>query len=275
MHRMRGLVGIGVLGIAACTADNPAYQAEGGGGESGPVGETVEETTAPASTTAETTVDGESSGDVPTCDLHDPRPLQIRVYDERGEIEPPCGSNDGMLLLDAGGTLFEGNVIVHPECLAEELGCLCTGPETRIEIEGLDELPAGVPSCGPITLWATEGPEGCVWGGVFMQPQGGLAPGFIAARTRQVPPLGPAFELGLARDPDDEGNACRGDCEPHAPGRYQLDVVGTPVPADGLSRFVEVAFLPGAPLLYEFENRMSSVTEECEEQVAWLTVLDP
>ena len=63
------------------------------------------------------------------------------------------------------------------------------GVDIAIEIEGLQAFPVGVPSCGPITLWSVEGPAGCEWGGLMMQPDGELAPGFILSRTRQVPLL--------------------------------------------------------------------------------------
>lgn len=270
MVPMRGMACIGALGLVACTVSNPAYQASDEG-TSEPTGETAEDEGTTASET--TTEDGESSGAMAVCELHPSQPLRIHVTRDGQPLVPECGGNNPLQMLESGNSLFEGNTIVHPECLAEDGSCLCSGVDIRIEIEGLDAFPDGVPSCGPITLWSVEGPAGCEWGGVMMQPEGELAPGLIVSRTRRVPPLGPAFELGL--EPEDGENRCSGECDPYAPGRYMLDVVGELVPADGLAHFVEVSFLAGAPLLYAVENRMASITEECEEQLAWLAARDP
>lgn len=268
--RMRGMAWVGVLGLVACTVTNPAYQSSDESAED-PTGDPMESggTTMPGTTTQ----DGESSGATAVCELHPPRPLRIHVTRDGQPLPPPCGGNDPIMLLERGNSLFEGNTIIHPECLADDVTCLCNGVDVAIEIEGLQAYPVGVPSCGPITLWSVEGPAGCEWGGLMMQPDGELAPGFILSRTRQVPPLGPAFEIGLEKE---EGESrCSGECDPYDPGRYMLDVVGELVPADGLMHFVEVSFLAGAPLRYVVENRMASITEECEEQLAWLATLDP
>jgi hypothetical protein len=268
---MRGLALTSMIGLGACTAINPAYQATDVG-ESGPTGDDVAGST--AAETAATSSDSESSGGEPLCELHPPQPLRISVSSDGQPIEPPCGGDAPTRWFESGNSIFEGNTIIHPVCLPEDQTCLCGGVDVEITLEGLDEFPAGVPSCGRIALWSMEGPMGgCEWGGLMMQNDIGLAPVFIASRTRTVPPLGPMFMLGL--EPEDEASLCMGECDPDPPGRYALDVLGERVAADGLSHFVEISFLDGAPLRYDFENRMSSITRECEEQVVWLAVLDP
>lgn len=271
---MRGLISVFALGLAACTAPNPAYE------DSGDLSTSTAETTSTG--TSGLATEGDSTGEA-VCELHPDERFEL-LADRNGlPLDIPCAPANQVVMIAAGSSIFDGTTIIHKQCLPDDMNCLCTGTEFRIELSigGQPAFAPGVPSCGPIYLWSAPSrtnADGCEWGGLMMQElvEGELVltPAFFAARTLAVPAIAPTFALELAPEGDSDP-ACAGDCQPHPPGRYQLDVLGSLVPADGLTHFVEVSFLDGLdPTMYIVDNRMSSVTQDCESQLAWTAVVN-
>jgi hypothetical protein len=267
---MRGVASIGVLGVAACTVVNPAYETSGDG-ESGVVGGDTTE----AATTADTLAGTESSGGPAECELPDARPLLIELRDHEAQpLAPDCSGLEPVRRLPLGRNIFSASqgTITHVPCDVQECPCpSATGPSTVIELG--DDVPFAedipLPDCGRVELWPTKPPEPCEWAGVVLYEGQDSLPKYIASRTLEATPLdlgaGPlTLEL--------RGEGCAGlpeTCEPSDPGGYALGVYDATVMV-GSPDYVDVAFLMGAlPERFYFDNRMSAVTRECDLQLAW------
>jgi hypothetical protein len=115
--------------------------------------------------------------------------------------------------------------------------------------------------CRRVVVWSVEGDLGCEWAGFSIEPEEG--PPFVVGSNRLIaglsaltegPSFGDGYECGL-RGCDDG--------VPH-PGHYALAIDGVEVwPDDPLTEVM----LGDAP--YLFDNRMSYVTETCEQKVSW------
>lgn len=257
---MRGVACIGVLlGLAACTVANPAYQASDEGSAVEGSGSTTEVPSAESST-ADTEVG--SSGEL-ACELHPFAPINVRVTGT--ELQPSCDPPGSMMSLGQGNNQFMGgNVIRHSKC--EVAMCPCTNEsffdiELGADVQFADGVP--LPGCGDVQLWSALGPDGaCAWAGVVLFHEDTYLPDYIASRTLGVPPLG--LELELV-----EERACPelGQCLQRPPGRYALGVLDEVVAAEEMPRNIEVAL--GLGELYLFDNRMSSINASCELELAW------
>jgi hypothetical protein len=257
---MRGLAFIGVLGLVACTAPNPAYQvSEEGNGSDADVS-TSEDSPTEGSGPADTEVG--TSGEL-ACELHPLAPIVIGVA--ATVLEPDCESPDRMTALGQGNNQYMGgNVIRHSKC--DVPICPCTSDSTFDISLGSDvQFAEGVPlpGCGDIHLWPARDADGnCVWAGVVLFHEQTYIPDYIASRTLDVPPLGLELELVEERICPELGQ-----CSGQSPGRYALGVLDEIVTAEEAPRNIEVAL--GVGELYLFDNRMSSVNESCELELAW------
>lgn len=260
MPGMRGLVLIGVLGLVACTVANPAYQGSDEGNGSDAVVSTSEDSPTEGSGPADTEVG--TSGEL-ACELHPFAPITLRVTNS--PAEPNCDPPGTVLPLGQGNNQFMGgNVIRHSKC--DVAMCPCTS-DSFFDIELGDDVQFAegvpLPGCGDVHLWSVVGPDGeCAWGGVVLFHEDGYIPDYIASRTLGVPPLALALELVEAETcPDLE------QCSARSPGRYALGVLDEVVMAEEAPRNIEVAL--GLGELYLFDNRMSSINESCELELAW------
>jgi hypothetical protein len=260
---MRGLVLIAVLESAACTIGNPAYEAIEGAGTSG--GETTRGATAEA--TAETTVVADESSDgQDACELHDPEGLlRMRVRQESGpDMEPDCTEDFRRLPVSSNAFLPNGN-IEHVLCDAPACGCM--GTTLTIDFEGTLMPPPALTNCGELTLWAHMGPDGCEWGGMMLHEGNTFLPEYIVARTRRLPAFTEQFELA-DRQWCNDIDECP--AAPPGPGRYSLTIFEQSVSVEDSPQTIGVPFLDGgAPVPYSFVNRISSITPQCELQLAW------
>lgn len=262
MVRMRGLACIGVLGVVGCIVGNPAYQAEDGGVESdsGSASEAEGETMPGGS-------DSSSGGGEEICELHPERPLDIRLREGDVFMRPDC-TNPEPLWLGQGGNQFppmeDFVVIQHSQCM--EPICPCTGEsesdlfiEIGPDVQFADTL---LPDCGDVALWPMIDAAGeCQWGGVVLFHETQVMPDYIASRTLDVPPF--ALTLGLVDDATCDTPECMGT----PPGRYALQVYEDEVDAEQPAIPVDVPL--GLGEVFIFDNRMASVTRECELQLAW------
>jgi hypothetical protein len=270
---MRELAWLWMLVPLGCTAPNPAYEDSGagqtdiGGSETGLV------------VTVGTVASTDGSGEPVDCELHVERPLTIARLDPLGaSIDPDCSGADPYILLPIGRiitSVAEGK-FTHTDCDTDECPCpSATGPESVIQLAGdmlfETEVPLPLPDCGRVALWPKMGPEGCEWAGVILYRGVTFLPQYIASRTLEVTPLnlgaGP-LTLELRGDP------CTGvaeSCVPYAPGAYGLGVYDHTVTVESSPDYdVYVEFVMGGqPERYYIDNRMSSVTRECEPLVAW------
>lgn len=263
MLRMRGLGGIAVLGLVACTAANPAYQAEGGGveDESASASETAGETTPGGS--------GSSSGGEEVCELHPEQPLQILLREGDVVMRPNC-DNPEPLWLGQGNNLYtteNGTIVIrHAKC-PEPAVCSCTGDRENdrvIEIGPSVQFAEDVnrPGCGDVALWPMVGADGeCHWGGVVLFHETQAMPDYIASNTLDIPVF--ALTLGLVEDGTCDAPECSGD----PPGRYAIQVYEDEVDAEQPAIPVDVPL--GLGEVFMFDNRMASITRECRLAVAW------
>jgi hypothetical protein len=264
---MRGLGFGSWLVLMACTAPNPGYQLEDGGeaGESGPSDDTTGAVT-------ETGADGESTG-LAACELHDPRPLEITV--EGPELQ--CGS---VVWLGVGTNLYfpetTRHMIDHYPCQSDSCAN-CNPPleptyhiDLGQDVELQTSVSLSLPSCGEVALWSHMTADGCKWDGVVLFEDSGGLPRVIASNTLEIPPLtvtgADPFMLTLA---DEAVCSDHELCEQHDryPGRHAIDILQLrTVTAAEAPPLVELA--PG--FSYVFDNRMSSITEDCELRLAWI-----
>lgn len=264
---------IGMLGLVACTLTNPAYDAASDDADSEAVGTTeAADTTSDASASSEVS---EGSEGPEACEPGDERPLSITLMDhEQQPLEPDCSGNEPILRLPIGRNIYSASegTITHTPCDSQECPCAnASSPSIVIELGGelpfADDIP--LPDCGRVDLWPTQDPARCEWGGVVLY--GGLdyLPRYIAGRTLEATPLdlgaGP-LTLELRGEPCGDGMQS---CEPVDPGVYGLGVYEDTIEM-GAPGYVSVEFLMGAqPVRYYFDNRMATVTPECELRVAW------
>ena len=266
---MRGVAWVFVLGTAACTAPNPAYQADDG--QTGPVGSDT--TVAESSTGSATTGEGESTGGDVLCVLHDPRPYDIHV----SGLEPDCTVDDEVVWIDEGSNLYPPTWDRIDHELCEPLACDCPldpAPMRTIQLAGDAVFAEGValPGCGRMALWSRRIDDSCQWAGLVMWEGDDILPSVIVSRTLDVPPFaqaGTPFEMSmLATDetcPD--ADACS---DARAPGQYAIDVLGQhAVTVEESPKLVDIEFGLAGTRTYLFDNRMSSLTRECRPQLAW------
>lgn len=260
MVRMRGAACIGVLlGLAACTVANPAYQVSDEGADSESNVSTTEDP--PMESSAADTEVG-SSGEL-ACELHPFAPIDVRLTNT--ELQPNCDPPGTVMPLGQGNNQFMGgNVIRHSKC--DVAMCPCTS-ESFVDIElGSDvQFAEGVPlpGCGDVQLWSALGPDGaCEWAGAVLFHEDTYIPDYIASRTLDVPPLGLVLELVEERPCPELGQ-----CFQRPPGCYGLGVLDEVVAAEEAPRNIEVAL--GLGELYLFDNRMSSINASCELELAW------
>jgi hypothetical protein len=260
MVRMRGLACIGVLGVVACTASNPAYQGQdaGAGNDSGSASETAGGTT-PG--------DSNSSGGEEVCELHPERPLDILLHENGVPMRPTCDTLEP-LWLGQGNNYYppmqDPLVIRHSKC-PEPAVCPCTG-DSELTIEMGPDVRFGeglaLPGCGNVALWPMVDADGeCQWGGVVLFHETQAMPDYIASNTLDVPPF--ALTLDLVEDGTCDTPECPGD----PPGRYAIRVYEDEVDAEQPAIPVDVPL--GLGEVFMFDNRMASVTRECELAVAW------
>ncbi len=265
---MRWLAWLAIVGLAGCTAPNPAYRAQAD--ESGP-----ESTSSSSTGLAETT--DTSTGELATCEVHTPLPLAIRVLEGGVPRAPECTADGGTVTWIAeGNNVFPPpkNRIEHRVCTPATCPCLGDPPTITVELGDVafsEDL--GLPDCGQLALWTRLGPDGCEWAGAVLYDGDNALPEYIASNTLYVPPLvliGPEpLTLGLAEDdPCAELELCN---DIAFPGRYALDILGqATVTAEQPPAYIDVAFVMGGTSeTYLFDNRMSSITRACELQVAW------
>lgn len=254
MIGMRGLTLGVVLWVVACGHQNPDYDPRSSG-------------TSGSDPTDGLPTNGDSESGELSCEQDLDRPIGIALFMDGVRVPPDC--SDPVRMLGDGDRLFEiaNDRIVHEQCVTMQDGCGCSGgPTYAIEFGGTVGIPAGLPTCGPISLWAAQLPEGCAWAGVLVQAQYDPIPDFLAARTIDIPV--PSFNLPFSLEPADV-------CEPHdclrdAPGRYDLDLLGEIVPVEGSPHEVSIPIESvGLELPYVIDNRMSSVDPDCKRHVAW------
>jgi len=266
---MRGWAWVLVLGLGACTAINPAYEA--GDGESGPVSGDA----GPGTSEGMVTTEGDVTGE-PTCELHPLRPFDIQV----STMEPKCVPGSEIAVLEPGANIYpmSWNLVQHEQC--QPTACDCTSEPPLVEIQLADDAVfaegVGLPDCGRVVLWARLIDDECQWAGLAMWDGDEAAPSLIVSRTLDPPSFDNfgelPFELELG---DGEPCATPEVCDGRPPGRYPIDVSGHgPVTVEESPPLIEIA-VAGVSRNYLFDNRMSSVTRDCRQQIAWTAQLWP
>lgn len=274
---MRGLVSISVsmLAAAACHIPNPAYETSDG--------EPADAGSDPSDTTVgQSEGEAEGSGGEPMCMLHPDLELAIRVMGPDGiRIMPDCATGQP-LELPVSANYYPGNdnIVEHcpiETCTCDPMTCTCNDcecPDQAKTIIHLGDHPVlmdggvGLPGCGHITLWPRARPEGCEWGGLLLYRGTSQLPDVIASNTLDVPPLTLTETLTLTlRDHEScpGFDACPNTLPP--PGRHQLDVMGRIISVEESPPLVAVF---GNVVQFAVDNRMSSVTTDCQPRVSWL-----
>ncbi|MCX4239501.1 hypothetical protein [Paraliomyxa miuraensis] len=253
------------VGLAACSSPNPAY-------ESSSAGEDSTQNPTEGTSGTDTAIADESSG-VMACELGPSQPLAITV-DLDGVVRPPdCSVPYVDFALGANLYASTGDSMVHEQCMPLSCDCAEEPPQLNIELaadRAFDEN-ITLPDCGRVSMWARMGPSGCEWAGVVLwEADEPSVPWYIASRTLGVPPLGHAFMLELEPDEACDGlDACAN--SGRQPGRYAIDVLGfRTVTMDESPPLIELPFgATGETRAYLFDNRMATLSRDCELEVAW------
>ncbi len=211
---------------------------------------------------------GSTAEDSMACEAHQDRPIRIAVTVDDQPLMATC--NGAAELFQLGrNTSATSDVIEHSLCGS----CECSGgPTLTIDLQGTLEVPA-LPECSWVYLWGRDHDGACLWDGLMLQAGDPNVerPQFIATNARQNPPL--ASTMGLTAE-----SLCIGvdPCPTGIPGQHALILTEGPLPVSTTPHLdVRLAFGNGAFGFYDVTNRMSSITAQCQERVAWTARLRP
>ncbi|MEM7154811.1 MAG: hypothetical protein AAF799_18320 [Myxococcota bacterium] len=287
-------MGAGVLALTlgACKTDNPLYMAaeessggdEAGGtitsgisgisggeevtgrpgedeGEADSTDPSAGETEGAIDTGDPTDSDSESDSGVAVCESKGYDPVDLDITDEFGlppspeSVLPGC---TGSYYFD--GPFWEagaGGQLRFTHC--GEGNCSCEAQPWTVDFHGTYSVPPEFSGCGFVELWPALNDDGdCEWVGMAVTQ--GFEPVFVINNSLRVPVDAPV-QPDLVED-----ELCDTDvlCSERTPGRYALRL-GPTVIFEG----EEEEGLLGGQVTYQINNRSSTITEECEQQISW------
>ncbi len=253
-----------VLGLVACSSGNAAFDdsRDGPSSSDDPVLTSSTGNDAPATTDVEA-----SSGEAMTCEGHPNRRIELMVTVDGGPPPPPdCASGDALLFPLGPNLTLPNGAVEHTSCGS----CNCDGARPELILEFGETLmpPPGI-DCSEVLVFPQQTINGCIWGGFALMPHPEEGPPyFIASNARSVDVFG--VGLGLTSD-----GVCPGfdPCPTGIPGRHALVAGSQTVTADGPPTDV-ILNIDSTPVAYMLNNRMSSITAQCQERMAW-TALRP
>jgi hypothetical protein len=290
---MRGCA-VTLMLVAACSRENPDFDATKAAGEAGSGGSATgsdarpgtddgaptskstgdpdgtsgatladagDATVGPA--TSETGVADSVGSDAdtgsPTCATPAPASVGIHVFDTAGQPIP--GSCDSPLQLSPGPLAVTDTGITLTPCGS----CVCPRDPDPLTIELARDVDIPVlPECGTAFVWAE--PVGanavCEWVGVAVTTAGQSAPVFVASDSRTVPAaVANGATVGLAPVEECPSRSCEDT------GSKALVFFDGDITMDEPPKVLQVAF--AAAIEYLVDNRMSYVDDDCFEHVAW------
>lgn len=284
-----------LLGLGACTMDNPLFgdDATGGGsgGSSSSATTGVGTTAAATSATTDATLDGtgndatsagettlgtdptdtdptdtdpsdteSSSPDVPhACEIPVPTEIVILADDEDG---PSDGACTNLWTSGEGALVVEGSTIRISNC-----PCPCAGEQTdhTLTVTGIDL--GDLPECGFVTAYPNGSMASCRWSALVVDPALDAAPPALVASSSGGVPAGVLGGLTLMAGEDLPCGTGR--CEKS--GLYTLDfedgIASVSVTMDEDPVLFPIPSLAGAP--YLLDNVSAIVDDDCKEHVAW------
>ncbi|MBL8943292.1 MAG: hypothetical protein JNK45_09105 [Myxococcales bacterium] len=274
-----------LLGLGACTMDNPAFgdansgTSNGSGGSASASASSAGTSADSAATTAVDTVDpdvsgsaeAESSGDghgetgpaldMPgACTLPEPIDLHIEI---NGLTEPPGPQCTATWGSEQGAITVEGDTIFVWGC---ECPCEPNGQITyEVKVTGVDLV--GLPLCGEVVSYSRDDGDACIWDVVTVRgaPDSGQ-PRFVAARSLVLP----SSVLGELSVQLGEDIPCgTGRCEKS--GEYALrftdGMFSASIAPDDDPVLAPLPSLEGAS--FELDTVSAIVDDACDDHLIW------
>jgi hypothetical protein len=261
-----------LLGLGACTIDNPLFDAgaSGNGGGSSSSGAAADASSTSSSTTVDPDSSEASSADsgadshgedglpfdlIGECVLPEPVDLHIDAPQD-----PRCGSQWSS---GQGEITVVGDTISVREC-----GCPCEPSGTGVRDVTVTGVQLdGLPTCGEVVVYALSEDDACVWDvlAVRSAPDSG-PPRFVASRSLELPAavlgdlsveLGEDVPCGVSR------------CE--KTGQYALNftdgMFGASLAPDDAPTVIPLPSVEGAA--YVFDNVSAIIADDCTEHLVW------